>query len=247
MNSRTDAIAAIESFFQSNNRILLLSGTHQNEKHKLLLSCLGTTAKPISILFRANAQQNVGLFLSLSGRGSIPKSGAQVGALRIYADTINSRSWKASPGKVDIAIVYPVDSLNPKTGPECVEDLLVRADRVCLATWTDNKDFGWIEAYHPIKAVYDAEEERPEYHERMTEIISKKREESISGLPEYAKSTLTSLLIQFHCDTCGCTRWGKLNKPFPGLPMLRNAEMGEFEAACLMCGNQVSDNYNWWR
>ncbi|MDD2475858.1 MAG: hypothetical protein PHI32_08100, partial [Dysgonamonadaceae bacterium] len=135
-------------------------------------------------------------------------------------------------------------------GQSRVQDLIDRnAKKIILITWTDNKDFSWVNQYNPCHVVYDAEEENPEYHQRVKEIELKhpRLSQQIKRLPQYAKSTPGNYLIQIHCDKCRCSRWARLNKPYPGKTALGNAELGEFSAACLMCGYEAWDSYNWSR
>jgi len=37
-----------------------------------------------------------------------------------------------------------------------------------------------------------------------------------------------------------------MNKPFPGMDILRNAKAGEYTAKCLKCGTEAHDCYNWY-
>jgi hypothetical protein len=64
-------------------------------------------------------------------------------------------------------------------------------------------------------------------------------------LPEYAKNTPIEFLARVFCDRCGSAVWAKLDKAYPGIDAIRDAETGEYEARCLKCNNRIIDNYNW--
>jgi len=169
---------------------------------------------------------------------------------QLFVDTINPASWNSTPLKIDVAIVYPLDSLNMDEGDDCVQDLLRRsAKKVFLVSWTDNVDFSWTDQFNPVRVVYDAEEEDPEYHRRVLELLPSTRvERRPQGLPHYVGSTPIEYLIKIFCrGRCNGTRWARLNKPHPGKSTLRNAPMGEYQATCLQCGYVATDNYNWFR
>ena len=251
MNTKEKAVKGILSFLQSDQQFLFLNGTYQNEKHPLALAAvLYQYPGPATILFRVNAQRNADIFLSPIGIRRSPKPGTpiRVEEHNLYVDTINPRSWNSSPSRIDVAIVYPTDSLNADKGGECVEDLVRRqANKIMLVTWTDNKDFGWVDQFNPVRVTYDAEEKRPDYHARMREIeLKTSQKEVIKGLPDYAKTVPSEYLVKIHCRTCGSSRWARLNKPYPGKTALRNAEMGIYTATCLKCRTEEYDNYNWY-
>jgi hypothetical protein len=253
MNTLQKAIDEIDEFLKTDERCLLLTGTYQNKKHILALAVvIERYLSSATILFRANSVQNVNTFLSpvfgsknfSTGRSYTLKEG-----FRLSIDSINSRSWGSTPSSLDIAIVYPIDSLKYDEGDECVHDLLRRgAKKIFLVSWTDNKDFSWTNQFSPVHVVYDAEEEDPEYHKRMLDIIgSSPRRKQLKGLPDYARTTPEEYLIQFHCEHCRHNRWARLNMKYPGATPLKNTEMGIYRATCLVCGNEENDNYNWYR
>lgn len=255
MNTKEKALRSILSFFRSQDKVLLLTGTHQNKKHILALSAiLSQYPSPATILFRANNMNLIKHFLSpILKLKKNPKTGVPTnieGGYRFYVDTINPRSWRSSPSNIDIAVVYPIDSLGYEEGDDCVQDLIRRnAKKIFLVSWTDNKDFSWTEQFNPVHIVYDAEEKDPEYHKRMKEYVSSVSPKQIlKGLPNYTKSTPDKYLIQILCrGKCRCTRWARLNKAYPGKSALKSAEMGEYRATCLKCGYEATDNYNWFR
>lgn len=246
---------SIHTFLASPNRFLLLTGTHQYEKHVIAVSSL-LNYRPLlrRVLFRANHASNFETFLApLLTLTRKPKTGTPISirtGQELYVDTINRSSWSSSPPEVDAAILYPIDSLSSRTGDECVQDLIRRkASKIMMISWTDNRDNSWVSQFRPVHVIFDAEEERPDYHERMLEIIPGTPPiETLPGLPEYAKATPPNYLIQILCrGNCGRTRWARLTEPFPGNTALRSGPMGQYRATCLVCGYEARDNYNWSR
>ncbi|MFJ6089058.1 hypothetical protein [Pseudomonas chlororaphis] len=69
----------------------------------------------------------------------------------------------------------------------------------------------------------------------------------VGSLPSYASYADRSRLVSILCKTCVKTRWATLTKPFPGIEKLRAADMYEYRATCLKCGDEASDNYKWFR
>ena len=256
VNTRKKATQEIISFLQGNEKFLLLTGTYQNQKHILALSIiLSKYPTPATILFRANHTGNIESFmapiLKLPRR---PRAGIPFrikGGYNLYFDTINLASWRLSPNNIDIAIVYPIDSLDYDKGDECVHELLRRnPQKVFLISWTDNKDFGWTSQFNPVYVVFDAEEERPDYHQRMIELLdSTPTPPTITKkLPKYAISTPDRFLVKILCrGRCRSTSWARLNLPYPGKSAVRSAPIGKFRAVCLKCGYEATDNYNWYR
>ncbi len=255
MNTRKKAITGIVSFINSDHRVLLLTGTYQNEKHVLALHTIFAAYEaPATILFRVNHSRNIDSFLSrVLKLGTKPRTGLPIkikGNYTLYVDTTNPASWDSSSSTVDIALVYPIDSLGYNRGDDCVKDLLRRnAKKILLVSWTDNKDFGWVDQFSPVREVYDAEEERPDYHRRVLEFMgSASYEQRLGNLPQYAQSTPNKHLVKILCrGLCNKTRWAKLNRPYPGKTSLNNARAGEFTATCLKCSYEARDNYNWYR
>lgn len=250
MNTKEKAIASLQAFMTGPERVLLLSGTHQHEKHPLALgAALALAPAGARILFRANSKQNAGMFLQPMGIGKVPAPGTFVRAnnRELYVDTINRVSWRSTPSPIHTAIVYPLDSLGRDDGDDCVQDLMRRqAAKIMLVTWTDNKDFSWVDGLSPVRIVYDAEAERPDYHERMREIESEGTSVSRpKNLPGYAQSAPRDRLIKIHCRGCNTGSWALLNKPHPGATTIRQAPHGEYRAKCLKCGRDNDDNYNW--
>ncbi len=254
MNTKEKATQNVLSFIRSDKKFLLLTGTYQNKKHVLALSLiLSQYPSPATILFRANHTMHISDFLSpILDLTKEPKVGIPIniqGGHKLFVDTINPRSWYSSPPNIDVAIVYPLDSLGYDDGDNCVQDFLRKnAKKIFLVSWTDNKDFGWTDQFSPVHIIYDAEEEDPKYHKRMLELLSSASPRTISKkLPDYARSTPDKYLIRILCRRCNRTRWARLNAPYPGKSALSSARMGQYRATCLMCDYEATDNYNWFR
>jgi len=239
----------------SDQKILLVQGTNQNEKHSLVLEVIVTVPNPPkTVLFRANSKRNMDSFLntifSIKTRYETGKPYKLRGGSTIYIDSINRASQQKSPRQVDVAVVYPVDSLNVESGDENLHDLLNRgARKIIFVSWTDNVDISWLDMHNPMKITYDAIEENPAYHNRVKEAVSKaRRQTKIKNLPNYAARISSEYLVKMLCrGKCNGGRWAQLNKPYPGLRTLHNAELGKYTAICLRCGYEADDNYNWYR
>lgn len=252
MNNKESALKSIIDFLGSEEKYLILNGTNQYEKHPLVLAAVVYAAPANStILFRVNHKTHIKDFLSSVinlSKNPQPGKPIKVDGKYLYVDTINPSSWGKTPRKIDYAIIYPIDSLNSKTGDDNLTDVKNRnPQKIFLVTWTDNKDMSWTNSYNPTIVTYDAVEEDPDYHHRVASLNKDVREEKITGLPDYANDVSSSLLVNILCRNCSKSRWAKLNKPFPGFDKLKSAEFGEYTATCLVCGYTAHDNYNWGR
>lgn len=241
----------------SDRKVLLLTGTHQYRKHILALSTIFDCYRsPSTVLFRTNHARNADDFLApiigKSGMAPRVKTGRPMniaGGYRLFADTINPLSWKSTPSSIDVAVVYPIDSLDYDYGEKCVHDLMRRdVKKVFLVSWTDNVDgYGWTNQFDPVHVVYDAKEDDPEYHNRVLGCMSGGSTRRIpKKVSRYAQHVPHEYLMRIFCDKCRTTRWAELNKPYPGPTALKKAEAGEYTAKCVKCGYEAMDNYNWY-
>lgn len=99
-------------FLKSDRRILLLTGTHQNEKHKLVLQGIATTVySPSSILFRVNNIENVAAFLNEHTTKFQTGTPYILGRHTLFIDPITSSSWVKTKNNYDFAVLYSVDSV----------------------------------------------------------------------------------------------------------------------------------------
>lgn len=254
MNNKEQAAEAIRAFLKSDDKALLLTGTHQNEKHLLAISLvLSEYPAPATVLFRTNSSRNCQDFLRpVLNPHKKPKPGVPTkveGGYHLYVDTMIPRSWEKTPRQIDVAVLYPIGSYTTDGGTRSVDDVVHRGcNKIILVTWTDNRDVSWTNNYNPVRVIYDAAEERPEYHERMKQFEEPPlATERLTGLPKYAESTPHDHLIRVQCTSCQVTRYARLNLPYLGESALTGAEHGKYLAKCLMCGTTVADNYNWYR
>jgi hypothetical protein len=229
MNTREKAANNIEMFLKSEKNVMLLTGTHSQQKHKLALQIVNATLPAPKVLFRTNNK--------LHGENMSGFS---------YLDTFNVASQKKTPNDLDVAVVWPIDPLTADKGGVLMSDLQSRGvKKVILCTWLDNQDLTWLDSYKPEKVIYNAEDENAAHHETMEKIASNKRIIVPSNLPAYAKDADPRYLVRLHCDKCNTGRWAKMNKPFPGKDILLNSEMGAYKAVCLKCGTETDDSHNW--
>jgi len=182
MNNKESALKNIVSFLKSEEKYFLLNGTNQYKKHPLILAAIIVSAPPNStILFRVNHKSHIKDFLSsLINLTKNPQPGKpiNVDGKNLYVDTINSASWGKTPRKIDYAVIYPIDSLDSKTGDENLTDIKNRdPKKTFMVTWTDNKDMSWTNSYNPTIITYDAEEEDPDYHNRVASLNKDVKEE----------------------------------------------------------------------
>ena len=176
MNNRQQATEKIIDFLKSEKKILLLTGTYQYEKHKLVLQQIARSVlEPSSILFRVNGMDNVGTFL---GKNTVRfKTGIpyKFGNHKLFIDTINASSWKKTYCKYDFAILYPIDSvLKIKNKEAVLDDLCIHRciGKIFIVSWTDHEidDYSWLDKYQlDDRVIFDAEEENPRYHAKILE------------------------------------------------------------------------------
>ena len=253
MNTKEKAITDLIDFLKTEDQVLLFTGTHQNVKHVLAFQAVLLMPNPYTILFRTGNARDYETYLSsILKFTNRPKSGTKYSlrsGQKLYLDTINSASWSKTPRSIDLAIVYPIDVVDEREGDRIVNDLIGRkAEKIILVSWTDNKKYSWAEQFNPRKVIYDAEAERPEYHNEMLKLTARHSVPSfVHNLPQYAESTPHEYLIRILCRDCHKTRWAKMNKPFTGITAIKKAGFGEIEALCLKCGYRATDSYNWSR
>ncbi|MBK1809153.1 hypothetical protein JHL18_00630 [Clostridium sp. YIM B02505] len=179
MNNRENLRQQIELFLRNENeKIMFISGTHQNEKHREVLRVINSFLdKGVKVLFRANAIDNINEFIDNNDVDIKTKKLYKSGNLNMYFDSINKASWETG-ARYNISILYPVDSIcrkNDNTRREIINDLIRKTvHKIFLVTWTDNVDYTWLNEFTiDRKVVFDAEEEDMAYHNRVINIINK--------------------------------------------------------------------------
>ncbi len=180
MNGKDQAIKEIEEFLESDGKGLLITGTHQYEKHRLVMKILNKYYKNAHILFRINSMDNLtdDAFIGLHKK---PKSGERlkIGNNYYEFDSFNTRNtWSKTSNDFDFAILYPIDALCRSMKKEAIENLYntKRIGKVFLCSWTDNVnyDFSKFAEFYSKQVIYDAEEEDPNYHQRVLNNINMK-------------------------------------------------------------------------
>lgn len=67
-------------------------------------------------------------------------------------------------------------------------------------------------------------------------------------LPAYASRADRKRLVRLLCKGgCFKTRWAEMKVDYPGEEILRKAQVFDFKATCLRCGEIANDPYNWYR
>ncbi len=177
MNTREKAKEELISFIKGDSRCILLTGTHQYEKHPLVMQALHETYKNAKILFRINSLSNITdrPFLGKCLKKQ-PKAGepVRIGHNTYFFDSFTNRGTWGKSGNVDFAIVYPIDAVaRGDIKLECIETLIanINIKKIFLISWTDgDKDYGIFDKYIDNRVVYDAEEEDLAYHKRVLEL-----------------------------------------------------------------------------
>lgn len=178
MNNRANLISQIEDFMSSDEKCMLITGTHQYEKHKTVIEFLEEHYKGLSILFRSSGMCMLTNreFLGFAGVSKQPKAGAKfnIGRNLYQCDSFNKDStmYKTSNDFI-VAIVYPLDSILKNGDISGIENLFSRnkVEKIFLITWTDRKehDLTKISEYVNRYVIYDAKEEIYDYHIRVLE------------------------------------------------------------------------------
>jgi len=173
MNGIQQAVDKISDFLESDEKGLLLTGTHQYKKHKLVMSILNTSYRNAHILFRTNAMGNI-TNNSFIGIPCQPRPGQHVrinGNIYEFDAFTPKNTWYATAKQFDFAIVYPIDGMcsDSKYGPIEYLTEYKKIGKMLLCSWTDRLDYDYSElrAFYSRHVVYDAEEEDPEYHDRV--------------------------------------------------------------------------------
>lgn len=179
MNTREKATKNIEEFLKSDEKCMLLTGTHQIEKHKLILQVINRSVLVKSrILFRVNALNNVeSIFQNsrLKVKAGEPK---KLGRHIMYIDSINRATWDKVEKNIDYVIAYPLDSISGCSNrEEIIENLLQTKGlkKLFLVSWVDVQDNTWLENIIDRKVVFDCEEEKPGQHKRILDLRNTKR------------------------------------------------------------------------
>jgi hypothetical protein len=177
MNNRSQLLQGLEDFFSSNERVLLVTGTHQYNKHKVVMAYIDKAFQNARIHFRTNGMDNLCNkdFLGFAGLKKKPNSGDLVRLSNNWYifDSFNTRTWHNTLGNNNISLIYPVDAIIRNKSFNIIEEILDRTtQKIILISWTDhtNDDYEALSEVYDRCLVYDAEEENPEYHKRVLEL-----------------------------------------------------------------------------
>ena len=182
MNNKEECYSKIMKFINNDDKCILVKGTNQYKKHKLVMSIINKHYKNEKILFRVNGMENVlnNEFLGWTGIKKKVKSGKNIKIGNNYYQfdsIINSSTWFNTDKKFKFAIVYPIDPIIRNKKYEALENLFnhKELEKTFLISWTDSKkyDYNGLEKYINSIAIYDAEEENIGYHKRVIEIQTK--------------------------------------------------------------------------
>ena len=180
MNNRDQAIIGIKDFLKSDEKCMLLTGTHQYEKHKLIIRILNEELANTLLLFRTNSMQNIieSEFLGWAGLNRTPKAGDRIKIGRNFYECdslITSSTWHKGSNKFSCAIVYPIDYICKKQKFQSIDNLFEHKNisKIFLVSWTDSRsyDYSILSKYFNRHVIYDAEEEDPAYHKRVLQNI----------------------------------------------------------------------------
>lgn len=181
-NNKQEFINNIEKFFNNKDKGILVTGTHQYEKHKLIMAIIDRNFKNAKVLFRTNSMYNIQNreFVGWTGlKKKTIKSGEKVKIGRNFYefDTFNTtNTWNRTSSNFDFAIVYPIDSMIRENKFDGIDNLYTNKDikKIFLVSWTDRKSYDYeeISKYYNEHIIYDAKEEDEEYHRRVLNIIN---------------------------------------------------------------------------
>ena len=166
MSNKDEAIMKIESFLTNEHTGLLLTGSNQYEKHRLVMALLEKNFSGSHILFRINSMQNITVseFLGWTGVHKKPKAGQtlKIGHNYYEFDSLfNQGTWSKTSQEFDFAICYPIDALVAKKDCKPVEDIYKwkRVKKVFLCSWCDRvgNDYSFLDAYYDQRLTYDME------------------------------------------------------------------------------------------
>lgn len=177
MNNRFKLKSEIVEFIKSDNeKIMLITGTHQYEKHMEVLRTLNQNVQDgVKVLFRINGADNIDNIFENKLKSAKLNTRIKIGKLRIYIDTINRRTWKNE--KYNVSVVYPVDSIcrmRDEQRKEIISNIICNTvNKVFVVSWTDSYDYSWLNEFGIDRtAIFDAEEEDSAYHNRVLNHIN---------------------------------------------------------------------------
>ncbi|MCM3603193.1 hypothetical protein M3175_20860 [Robertmurraya korlensis] len=176
MNTLVKAQEHLDEFMNSDEKCVLITGTHQYQKHVLALRTVAKYAEHSNILLRVNALQNLGTILEEPNANYKSGVGYRTGNNKLFFDSLKTTTWRNTPHNIDYAILYPLDSaMKSNNMQELLDDLLTykRPQKVFFVSWTDHYDYSSLNSVVDRHIIYDVEEEDPEYHQRVLNVIKR--------------------------------------------------------------------------
>ena len=155
---------AIQAFLSSDKKCMLVTGTDNFQKHKLVVAALGTLCKDKHILFRTNALQNLAAdsFLGWTGLERVPKSGELVKLHNNYYEfdsMFNVGTTRRTSRVFDCAILYPAEAVLCRKGCQSLDDLFhqKQIQQIFLITCSDEYpyDYSMLAQHADCKLVVD--------------------------------------------------------------------------------------------
>lgn len=183
MNNKDSLIKNVLGFLENDEKVVLITGTNQYEKHKTVIAILNKYRPKSKILFRTNSMSNIYDEQFLGWTGSLKKKVKAGETFKIsknyyQVDSFNTeRTWYQTATNFDYAILYPIDACLRNNSLDKVLNNLINeknVKKIFLISWTDSKhyDYDKISKYYYQRFIYDALEENPEYHNRVLNIIN---------------------------------------------------------------------------
>ncbi len=182
-NNKEEFINSIEKFLNSEDKGILATGTHQYQKHKLIMAIIDKNFKNAKVLFRTNGMDNIlnREFVGWTGlKKKKIKSGEKLKVGRNFYefDTFNTtNTWSRTGSNFDFAIVYPIDLMIRENKFDGIDNLYTnkKIKKIFLVSCTDRNSYDYekISKYYNEHIIYDAKEEDIEYHKRVLNLINK--------------------------------------------------------------------------
>lgn len=153
-----DNIKDFEEFFSSDKRTMFVSGNSKWKKIEVVMDYIFNNLENNTILFRTNKLgniDNVGIPSDYVKTKKVAGKKYSIEKNEFYFDSMLTIStWNKFQEPIDVAIVYPVDSLYESKQEECIQDLLENEDinKIIFVSWVENKDLSYF--YNSNKIVF---------------------------------------------------------------------------------------------
>lgn len=173
MNTRKQAEDVLADFMDSNEKVVLLTGTNTYQKRVLALQTLLNEPEEATILFRTNYTENLKVYYGAFDTTFRTGRAYRVENHTLYIDTMKETSWVKSPVQVDHAVVYPLDhacTFKEKARQQIFDDLMRRVTgKILLVGGDDQTEYEWLSDLVDRHVVYDVEEDEPAFDQTKKE------------------------------------------------------------------------------